>query len=266
MDYLQIFFLAIIQGLTEFWPISSSAHLILPSAILGWTDQGLAFDVAVHVGSLTAVLWYFRHDVQQVVVHWCQSVTGGKATPESRLGWLLILATIPAGLAGLLLGDFIESQLRSIAVIAATTILFGLLLGMSDFWGRRVKTLHQITWHSALFIGMAQALALIPGTSRSGITMTAALALGFTRESAARFSFLMAIPVIILSGGYKCAQLMQLPQVPWSDIVLGAVLSCIAAYFCIRVFLIWITRIGMMPFVIYRLLLGALLIAILVNS
>lgn len=155
MDYLQIFFLAIVQGLTEFLPISSSAHLILPSAILGWTDQGLAFDVAVHVGSLTAVLWYFRHDVQQVVVHWCQSVTGGKATPESRLGWLLILATIPAGLAGLLLGDFIESQLRSIAVIATTTILFGLLLGVSDFWGRRVKTLHQITWHSALLIGLA---------------------------------------------------------------------------------------------------------------
>lgn len=169
MDNLQIFFLAIIQGLTEFLPISSSAHLILPSAILGWTDQGLAFDVAVHVGSLIAVLWYFRHDVQQVVVHWCQSVTGGKATPESRLGWLLILATIPAGLAGLLLGDFIESQLRSIAVIASTTILFGLLLGMSDFWGRRVKTLHQITWRSALFIGLAQALALIPGTSRSGL-------------------------------------------------------------------------------------------------
>lgn len=267
MDTLQIFFLAIIQGLTEFLPISSSAHLILPSALLGWTDQGLAFDVAVHVGSLIAVLWYFRHDVQQVIVHWCRSLTAdGKPTAESRLGWQLILATIPAGLAGLLLGDFIESQLRSIAVIAATTILFGLLLGICDLWGHRVKTLHQITWRSALFIGVAQALALIPGTSRSSITMTAALALGFTRESAARFSFLMSIPVIILSGGYKCVQLLQLPRIPWSDILLGTGLSCIAAYLCIRVFLTWINRIGMIPFVIYRLLLGAVLIVILMNN
>ena len=126
MDLVQIVFLAIIQGLTEFLPISSSAHLILPSAILGWEDQGQAFDVAVHVGSLIAVIWYFRKDVRELIVHWCQSLAGGGKTPESRLGWQIILATIPAGLAGLFLGDYIEQHLRSIAVIAATTIILAL--------------------------------------------------------------------------------------------------------------------------------------------
>lgn len=203
MDTVQVVFLAIIQGLTEFLPISSSAHLILPSALLGWEDQGLAFDVAVHVGSLLAVLTYFRKDIRLLIVCWCRSLTGGQQTPESRLGWQIILATIPAGLAGLFLGDLIELHLRSIAVIAFTTIVFGILLGLSDKFSLRAKNLHQFTWRSALIVGCAQALALIPGTSRSGITITAALALGFDRIAAARFSFLLAIPVIVLSGGYK---------------------------------------------------------------
>ena len=266
MDILQVVFLAIIQGLTEFLPISSSAHLILPAALLGWEDQGLAFDVAVHVGSLMAVLWYFRKDVSSLTIHWCQSLTGGYNTPESRLSWLIILATIPAGLTGLFLGDFIEQHLRSIAVIAATTIIFGIALGLSDRLSDRIKNLHQFTWKSALFVGVAQALALIPGTSRSGITITAALALGFDRTAAARFSFLLAIPVIVLSGGYKTMELVQLGHVPWVEIAVGTVLSAITAYLCIHFFLAWINRIGMLPFVIYRLILGGILIVILFNS
>ncbi|MDX2348759.1 MAG: undecaprenyl-diphosphate phosphatase [Porticoccus sp.] len=266
MDTVQVVFLAIVQGLTEFLPISSSAHLILPSALLGWEDQGLAFDVAVHVGSLLAVLMYFRQDIKVLVVCWCQSLIGGQQTPESRLGWHIILATIPAGLAGLFLGDLIELHLRSIAVIAFTTIVFGIILGLSDKFSLRVKNLHQFTWRSALIVGCAQALALIPGTSRSGITITAALALGFDRVSAARFSFLLAIPVIVLSGGYKGMQLLQLTMVPWFDILLGAVLSAVTAYCCIHVFLTWVNRIGMLPFVVYRMILGAILIAILLNG
>jgi undecaprenyl-diphosphatase len=266
LETVQIIFLAIIQGLTEFLPISSSAHLILPSALLGWNDQGLAFDVAVHVGSLLAVLTYFRQDIKVLVVCWCQSLTGGQPTPESRLGWQIILASVPVGLAGFFLGDFIELHLRSVAVIAFTTILFGLLLGLSDKLSLKVKNLHQFTWRSALIVGCAQALALIPGTSRSGITMTAALALGFDRIAATRFSFLLAIPVIILSGGYKGMQLLQLTMVPWFDILLGAVLSGFTAYGCIHVFLAWVNRIGMLPFVVYRMILGAILIAILLNG
>ena len=265
MDALQIAFLAIIQGLTEFLPISSSAHLILPSAVLGWSDQGLAFDVAVHVGSLAAVLWYFRHDVQSLITGWLRSLGGGGSSPESRLGWQLILATIPAGLAGLLFADFIETHLRSTLVIAITTILFALLLGAADMFSSRCRPLTDFSWRSALFVGVAQAIALIPGTSRSGITITAALALGFDRAAAARFSFLMAIPIIVLSGGYKIMQLTRLEDVPWGDIALGTVLSAVAAYLCIHLFLTWINRIGMLPFVIYRLLLGAVLIVILMN-
>jgi undecaprenyl-diphosphatase len=266
LDTVQVVFLAIIQGLTEFLPISSSAHLILPSALLGWEDQGLAFDVAVHVGSLLAVLTYFRKDIRLLIICWCRSLTGGQQTPESRLGWQIILATIPAGLAGLFLSDLIELHLRSIAVIAFTTIVFGILLGLSDKFSLRVKNLHQFTWRSALIVGCAQALALIPGTSRSGITITAALALGFDRIAAARFSFLLAIPVIVLSGGYKGMQLLQLTMVPWFDILLGAVLSAVTAYCCIHVFLTWVNRIGMLPFVVYRMILGGILIAILLNG
>ena len=266
MDTLQVVLLAIVQGLTEFLPISSSAHLILPSALLGWEDQGLAFDVAVHVGSLLAVLMYFRKDIRLLIVCWWRSLTGGQQTPESRLGWHIILATIPAGLAGLFLGDLIELHLRSIAVIAFTTIVFGILLGLSDKFSLRVKNLHQFTWRSALIVGCAQALALIPGTSRSGITITAALALGFDRIAAARFSFLLAIPVIVLSGGYKGMQLLQLTMVPWFDILLGAALSAVTAYCCIHVFLTWVNRIGMLPFVAYRMILGTILIAILLSG
>lgn len=200
-----------------------------------------------------------------MIFHWCRSISGGEQTPESRLGWQIILATIPAGLVGVLLGDLIEQCLRSIAVIAATTIFFGLVLGLADRFSPRIKNLHQFTWKSALFVGCAQALALIPGTSRSGITITAALALGFDRTAAARFSFLLAIPVIILSGGYKAAQLAQLQQVPWIDIGIGTLLSAMTAYLCIHLFLSWINRIGMLPFVIYRLILGIVLIVILFN-
>ncbi len=264
MDMMQAVWLAVIQGLTEFLPISSSAHLILPAELLGWPDQGLAFDVAVHLGSLIAVISYFRREIRQLVVCWLQQVGGGASTAESRLAWHIIIATIPAGLAGLFFSDLIETHLRSIAVIAATTILFGLLLGWADKKNRNNRPLSDASWRSALFVGCAQALALIPGTSRSGITITAGLMLGFEREAAARFSFLMAIPIIVLSAGYKMLQLSQLDDVDWSPILVGTVLSSITAYLCIKYFLVLINRISMMPFVIYRLLLGAGLIGLII--
>jgi undecaprenyl-diphosphatase len=258
MDMVQAIWLAVIQGLSEFLPISSSAHLILPSQVLGWPDQGLAFDVAVHVGSFVAVMIYFRTDIKQLIIAWFQSL-GCDSSSESNLAWCIILGTIPAGLAGLLLGDYIEANLRSMAVIAATTIGFGLLLGWADHSHRGSKTLEHLTWRTALVVGAAQALALIPGTSRSGVTMTAALALGFDRTTAARFSFLLAIPIIALSGGYKALQLLGQDSVAWPEILVGTALSGLTAYLCIHSFLRLVERVGMMPFVIYRLLLGAFL-------
>jgi len=262
MDLMQSVWLAIIQGLSEFLPISSSAHLILPSQVLGWPDQGLAFDVAVHVGSLVAVIVYFRHDIVNLTQAWLDSLFVHRHSRESHLAWFIILATLPAGFAGLLLADFIEANLRSMEVIAFTTIFFGLLLAWADYRGRGERQIEQMNWRSALWIGIAQALSLIPGTSRSGITITAALALGFDRETAARFSFLMAIPIIVLSGGYEALELLDSESVDWVLIGIGTSLSAITAYLCIALFLKVIQRIGMMPFVIYRLLLGGLLIVI----
>ena len=255
IEWWQAFILALIQGITEFLPISSSAHLILPSQLLGWPDQGLAFDVAVHLGSLVAVMAYFRQDLSNLAVGGIRTL-GGDWSEAGKLAWCLVLATVPAGLAGLLLDDLIEKQLRSTLVIAITTILGAVLLAIADRWNRGHWQIADITWKAALMIGLAQALALIPGTSRSGITITMALLLGFQPVAAARFSFLLAIPVILLSAGWKAVGLSQLEQVIWGPLFLAMLTAAISAYLCISLFLSAIERMGMIPFVIYRLGLG----------
>ncbi len=257
MSYFEAFILALIQGLTEFLPISSSAHLILPSAVLGWEDQGLAFDVAVHVGTLLAVMIYFRAEVVSLLSAFFASIFNGDRSKEAKLAWMIVLATIPAGLCGLLLKDFIELYLRSAWVIATTTIVFGLLLWWVDKNSALVDDEYQATWKKALFIGVAQAMAMIPGTSRSGATITAALYLGFTREAAARFSFLMSIPIILLAGSYLGLKLVSSGEpVHLGFLLTGIVTSFVSAYLCIHLFLKAISRMGMTPFVIYRLILG----------
>ncbi|TLX56679.1 undecaprenyl-diphosphatase [Stutzerimonas nosocomialis] len=263
MDWLHLVVLSLLQGITEFIPVSSSAHLILPSQVLGWPDQGQAFDVAVHVGTLLAVLIAFRHEVATTTRGWCRHVFKQQASPESRLGWAIIIGTLPAGLTGALLENYIETYTRSMLVIAATTIVFGLLLWWADVHGKRVVELDQLTWKRALLIGIAQALALIPGTSRSGITMTAALLLGFTRQAAARFSFLLSIPLILAAGGLKAVELAQTgTDAQWADVAWGAGLSFVSAFLCIKLFLAALDKLGMLPFVIYRLVLGVVLLVI----
>jgi len=261
MPIEQIIFLALLQGLTEFLPISSSAHLILLPLLSSWEDQGLAFDVAVHIGSLTAVVWYFRRELITMTKDWSQSVVQRQTVGESRLAWAVLLGTIPVGLAGLLFHDIISGQLRSPLVIAATTIGFGLLLGWADWRAKQNRNEHSLSWGDVAFVGMAQAIALIPGTSRSGITMTAGLLLGLDRAAAARFSFLLSIPVIVLSGGLETIKLIQAEAVvDWVALLLATSLSALAAYLCIYLFLKLISRIGMWPFVIYRLVLGTVLL------
>lgn len=261
MDIFQALWLAIIQGLTEFLPISSSAHLILPSQVLGWPDQGLAFDVAVHVGSLAAVMLYFRKDIWQILGAWACQLSGKGSCDNSQMAWYIIAATIPAALAGLLFNDFISQNLRSSLVIACTTIGFGLLLWYSDVKAKQDGYNGPINWRSVMIVGCAQALALIPGTSRSGITMTAALLMGWSRELAAKFSFLLSIPLILAAGGLKTKELFEAGvAVPWDLIFIGAGASAITAYLCIFLFLRFIERLGFMPFVLYRLGLGAVLL------
>ncbi|MDO9079919.1 MAG: undecaprenyl-diphosphate phosphatase [Desulfuromonadales bacterium] len=263
MDFLQIFVLSMLQGFTEFLPVSSSAHLILAPIILNWDDQGLAFDVAVHIGTLAAVVIYFRQDLKLMTAQWGCSFLTGRLTPPARLAWGLLLATIPVGLAGLVFKDVVETHLRAPLVLAAGLIGFGLLLAWADWRKGGDKDEYSLTWAGMLFIGCAQALALFPGTSRSGITMTAALLLGLSREGAARFSFLLAIPVILLAGGLQVFQLLQLAgNTDWMSLLTGIVLSGVSAFVCIHYFLAFIRRIGMQPFVVYRIVLGLVLIAV----
>jgi len=262
LDFLQIFFLSIIQGFTEFLPISSSAHLILVPKLFGWDDQGLAFDVALHVGSLLAVLYYFKFEIITIIKDILSSIKFRKSVGESTLGWAVLIGTIPVGLAGLSFNDFISDNLRSPLVIAATTIIFGLALFFSD---RKVgiKNESDITIKLAILIGIAQAIALIPGTSRSGITITAALFLGFSRVASARFSFLLSIPVIVLAGGLKTLELIEAKTIViWSELLLGVTLSGVSAYICIYLFLKLISKSSMLPFVLYRLILGIYLLSV----
>jgi len=261
VDLTQIVVLSVVQGLTEFLPISSSAHLILVPALTQWSDQGLAFDVAVHVGTLLAVLAYFREDLLRMTRDWLGSFHS-ELTPDARLAWGVLIGTVPAALTGLLFNDFIEEHLRSPLVIATTTIVFGLLLWWADARGRRTRNEHGVSWKDVVVIGCAQALALIPGTSRSGVTMTAGLAMGLTRKAAARFSFLLSIPIILLAGGYQSLALATQPEpANWGVMLAGIVLSGVSAYLCIHYFLKLLDRMGMFPFVVYRLVLGGFLLA-----
>ena len=257
MDLLHIVVLALVQGLTEFLPVSSSAHLILVPVLTGWADQGLAFDVAVHVGTLAAVLAYFRREVGRMVLAGLGSLAGRGMTPDARLGWQVVLATLPVVLAGFIFKDWIEANLRGPIVIAWATIVFGLLLGWADRRGRREYDEYQLGWSTALIIGLSQVLALIPGTSRSGITITAGLALGLSRHGAARFSFLLAIPTILGSAVLLLQELLaSTAPVDWLALGLGTILSFISALLCIHFFLRLLEHIGMLPFVVYRIVLG----------
>ncbi len=265
MDLLQTFALAVLQGLTEFLPISSSAHLILLPVISGWQDQGLAFDIAVHVGTLSAVVAYYRKDVGAIVSAWFKSILGKGMCQDARLAWYVILGTIPVGLVGIALPDTVKDFLRSPLVIAASTIVFALLL-----WGAEKMAKEQretIGLRDAIWVGLFQAIALIPGTSRSGITITAGLLTGLQREQAARFSFLLSIPVIALAGGLHTLDLLQTNEeaVSWDFIAIGAAVSAIVAYLTIGWFLKLLQKVGMMPFVIYRLVLGVVLFSVFLN-
>ena len=261
MDTFQITVLALIQGLTEFLPISSSAHLLFPSELFNWPDQGLAFDVVLHLGTLSAIVYYYRCNLRSMSNDFFRSFKTRQLTADAKLAWGVILGTIPVGLAGLLFKDFIELNLRSIEVVAYTTIIFGLLLGLSDWFHRKKDKLREIiTWRDVVIVGLFQAAALVPGTSRSGITITAALLLGLSYKLSLKFAFLLSIPVIILSTLLMALDLTNSANaIDWLGLLLGFVVSAIAAYATISMFIRLVDGVGMLPFVLYRLLLGGLL-------
>jgi undecaprenyl-diphosphatase len=258
---LQIVVLAIVQGITEFLPISSSGHLVLVPYLVDWTDQGLAFDVAVHFGSLLAVCAFFREDIMGLLRGGVRLLSGDIASPQAYMALAIGLGTIPAAAAGLLFAGWIEANLRDPAVIVYTLSGYGILMALADRFSRRARSMSEIRISDALVIGAAQALSLVPGTSRSGITITAGRLLGFERQDAARFSFLLSAPVILLATLYKGAGLV-LGDVPvaWGELALGVVVSAVVAYISIDFFMRVVTRIGLAPFAIYRLLLAAVIL------
>lgn len=256
MSFIHILLLGLVQGVTEFLPISSSAHLILLPLVFSWTDQGLHHDIAAHVGTLAAVLFYFRRDVSGML----RSVRPGGAGEDRLLLGYVVVGTAPIILAGLALHALAADTFRDPLIIAAATVGFGLLLWWADRRGTRERDVAGMSWRDALFIGVAQCLAIIPGTSRAGITITAALMLGMTRAAAARFSFLLSIPAIGLAGLYLLYGMEPgaLPGAGWS-LAATAATSAVAAWLTIYFFIRFIERTGMLPYVIYRLLLGAVL-------
>ena len=256
-DELSAFVLALVQGITEFLPVSSSGHSIVLQNWFGWEDQGLALDVATHFGTLCAVLIYFRRRLLELSTATIQYARTRTPSENSRYVYYLLLATLPIIPVGWLIKSVVATEFRSVVLVASTTLFFGVLLSVADRFGQRTKQDANLTAWIAVLIGVAQVLALIPGTSRSGITISCALFLGFARTAAARFSFLLAIPVIGAASVLTLSDLISAQEpVNWIALAIAGSTSFIAAYLCIDFFLKLVEKIGMIPFVVYRILLG----------
>lgn len=264
MELTQALVLAIVQGLTEFLPISSSAHLIMVPFFAGWPDQGLSFDVALNTATWLSVVIYFRRDLIDLLSGFIRTLKEKSLTDNHHgaLAWMLVAATIPVGIAGLLAHDIVAHDLRTVEVIGWSSIVWGIVLWVAD----RKQGSTEIKgsgWATVLIVGLAQAVALIPGTSRSGITMTAGLFMGLTRTAAARLSFLLAIVVGGLAGAKEGVDMVQAGlDTPWAAVAVGFIAAFVSAYFAIHYFLKIISRFSMTPFVVYRILLGILLISL----
>lgn len=261
MTIEQIIVLAIVQGLTEFLPVSSSGHLLLIPALTGWEDQGIVTDVMVHVGSLFAVIAYFWRDFLSLL-RGTSELLRGRMTDNAKMALYIAVATIPALAFGawLKLSGHYES-IRGVEIVAWNAIVFGILLYVADVVGKRTRVMEDMKMSPALVIGVAQALALIPGTSRSGVTMTAARFMGFERAEAARFSFLLGIPAIAAAGAFTAIEVAQLGESISNDAYLAAVLTFFAALAAITLLMAIVKRFGFFIFMVYRLLLAAVLFA-----
>lgn len=264
MGMLQLVVLAIVQGLTEFLPVSSSGHLILVPSVFGWTDQGLAFDVAVHFGSLIAVWIFFRHDIVALLRGAAAILTGNLNAEETRMVWYLGLGTLPVAVAGLFFAGWIAANLRDPLIVVVTLSGYGILMALADRFAPSERNITDVRIRDALVIGFAQALALIPGTSRSGVTITTGRILGIARQDAARYSFLLSVPAIMLATMYEAVILVTGDTpVAWDNLALAALISAIVAYISIEFFMRVVSAIGLLPFAIYRLVLAGVIFYVL---
>ena len=258
-DTVLSFVLAVIQGLTEFLPISSSAHLLLPSLLFSLNDLGLSFDIAVHAGTLIAVIYYFRKEIALMLKSFFLS--DKNLLPHRNLAISLIVATIPIALSGLFVKDFIEQRIFNVEHIAIANIIFAGILLFAYLKRKDIKNLYSVTLYSALFVGVFQSLALFPGASRSGTAITAALLLGFNLKDASKFSFMLSIPTIFGALVLLIIEMQStLEAFNYMNLIIGFFISMIIAFLTIKLFLNFVERIGMIPFVIYRIILGIFLI------
>jgi undecaprenyl-diphosphatase len=268
MGWFEAIVLGIVQGLTEFLPISSSAHLRLVGEAFGWDDPGAAFTAITQIGTEAAVLLYFRHDIARIIGAWVSSLfrSERRGDPDARMGWLIIVGSIPIVVLGLLFQDQIETTLRDLRIVATALIVFSLILYWADRVGAKKRELGDLTVPQGIIYGLAQAMALIPGVSRSGGTITAGLFLGYTRSAAARYSFLLAIPAVLGSGFFQAYEALtgdvEGAGVAWGPTILATVLAFGVGLAVIAWLLRYLAHGSFVPFVVYRIALGVLVLAL----
>ena len=268
MSWFEAVVLGVVQGLTEFLPISSNAHLRIVGAVFGWHDPGAAFTAIIQIGTELAVLLYFAKDIGRIVAAWVSSLFNRerRGDPDARMGWLIIVGSIPIVILGLLFQKQIETNLRDLRIIAIALVVFSLVLYVADRRGAKTRHIDELTVGHGVTYGLAQALALIPGVSRSGGTITAGLFLGYTREAAARYSFLLAIPAVLGSGLYEAYKAFKGgiagAQVEWPPTILATVLAFGVGLAVIAWLLRYLVRGSFVPFVVYRIVLGLLVLAL----
>jgi len=265
ISWFEAIVLGVVQGLTEFLPISSSAHLLIISQLFGWEDPGAAFTAVSQIGTEAAVIIYFRRDIWRIITTWVRSLY----TPElrsaldARMGWYVIVGTIPIGFFGFVFKDQIDTVARNLWLVASTLIIFGILLGLADRLGRKVKTLENLRFGDGILYGLGQALALIPGVSRSGATITTGLTLGYNREAATRYAFLLAIPAVLASGFFEALDIGSEANVSWGPTILATVIAFVVGYLVIAWLIRYISTNSYLPFVVYRICLGLLVFVLL---
>ena len=264
ISWFEAVVLGLVQGLTEFLPISSSAHLLIVSQLFGWEDPGAAFTAVSQIGTEMAVIIYFRKDIWRIITTWVRSLytPALRSQIDARMGWYVIIGTIPIAILGLVFQDQIETVARNLWLVSFTLIFFGIILGVADRVGRKTQELADLNIRDGLLYGIGQAFALIPGVSRSGATISMGLFLGYTREAATRYAFLLAIPAVMASGLYETSKIGEGPAPEWGPTILATVIAFVVGYLVISWLIRYISTNSYMPFVIYRLALGALVIAL----
>ena len=268
LSWLQAIILGISQGLTEFLPISSTAHTLIISRLLGWPDPGAAFTAVTQIGTELAVVLYFRKDLVRILSAWFASFINKemRSSPDAKMGWYVIIGTIPIGVAGLLFKTSIETTARNLWIVATALIFMGVVLGLVDHFAKHTKAQDELTWRHAIYFGIGQALALIPGVSRSGATITAGLAMGFKRDVVARYSFLLAIPAVFASAAFTAKDISTDDFVNWPATIVSTLIAFVVGYFVISSLMRYLQTRTFLPFVIYRIALGSLLIGLLATG